>query len=255
TGTVNNDGGFSIKSDVYYPEQRDFIQKCMQTIWNVIYDAAYGDHSDLEAHPYHTMDDDGNEVDAPEITSAYEAISRVIDIDSLVDMYILHEICQDGDMAYSSKYFALDMSEKGSHKLVYTAPWDFDSGLGTNSGETAKTNEIFVMNTANPWFVVFAYQDWFWTRVYDRFMEAKEAGVFSHAVSQIDEWAVLYEEAYARNYAKWQTLGNPVEMSQVQEARSFRSQADAAAYLSKWVDRRIKDLEGLLRAKAEAAGA
>lgn len=248
-GISNRETGFTIKSDVYFEEQNEFITKCVQTVWDVIYDACYGDHSDLEAHPYHTMDDDGNYVNAPGIKSAEEAVASVVDIDSLVDLYIISEICQDNDISWSSFFFSIDMSPEGDHLLRYTAPWDFDSGLGLTSGDTSDTTELFAMNSDNAWLVVWYYQDWFWLRVKDRWDEAKTAGVFAGVLDFIDNCAETYADAFAKNYELWPTLENPVEMSQ--NTKGYKVHAEAADQLRNWLADRFYNLDKLIDAKAE----
>lgn len=124
--------GFTILNEIYTQGQKIFIRQAIQTIWKVVYDATYCEHDDLTTMPYHTMNAEGEYVEAPWITSAYEAVASVIDIPSLVDMYILHEVTQDCDIGFCSFYFSLDMSESGNHLLTYTAPWDFEYALGNS---------------------------------------------------------------------------------------------------------------------------
>lgn len=243
--------GFSIKSDVYFEEQRAFIEKCMQTIWNVIWDAAYGTHTNLETSPYHTMDADGNYIEDRSITTAYEAIDKVVDIKSLVDMYILQEICEDMDISWSSFFMSLDMSPKGNRKLTYNAPWDFDSSLGSASGDTAANNALYGMMADNPWLVVYSQQDWFWKLVNDRFNEADKAGVFEDIVKMIDDMTEVYADAYAENYARWpRSIGRKIESQQVDKIATFRTQADASAYLKTWFTQRINNLKVLFATQA-----
>jgi len=243
--------GFSIKNDVYFAEQRDFIKKCMQTIWNVIYDAIYHPHTDLSTQPYHTMDADGNYVADTTITGVYEAVSKVVNVKSLVDMYIIQEICEDMDISWSSFFFSIDMSPNGDKKLTYTAPWDFDSSLGSASGATAANDSLYAMNTDNPWLVVFAGQDWFWKLVNDRFEEAEQVGVFAGVVRMIDDFTTLYAAAYAENYARWpNSIGRKIESTQVSQVATFRTQADASAYLKQWLTTRISNLKTLFKTQA-----
>ena len=191
--------GFTIKSDIYYEEQHDFIKNVMQTIWDVLYDAVYTDHSDLNVHPYHTMDEDGNYIADTSITTAYDAVASVVDIESLIDMTIIQELAQDGDLDWSSRFFSIDMSPDGNHLLTYTAPWDFDGAFPTDTD----TDSLFVMNDDNPWFVLFYGQDWFWEMLNDRWDEAMEAGVFAGVLEMLDILTEVNEDAYTRNSERW----------------------------------------------------
>ncbi|MBQ4382533.1 MAG: CotH kinase family protein [Oscillospiraceae bacterium] len=242
--SMSRDIGFSIKSDVYFQEQNDFLKKCVQTIWNVIYEAVYTDHSDLAAHPFHTMDADGNYVTAPGITTVYEAVAAVVDVDSLIDMYILQEICEDTDLYWSSFFFALDMSEEGAHRLVYTAPWDFDSGMGFNSTDA---NSLYAMESDNPWLTIFCGQEWFWQRVWTRWQEAASAGVFTGVIEMIQKSAELYKTQFGENLAKWSNNRETTGRS----GQSFSNHSDAANYLAWWLSNRIANLDKLLRAQVQ----
>ncbi|MBR7099576.1 MAG: CotH kinase family protein [Clostridia bacterium] len=243
--------GFTIKSDVYFAEQRDFIQKCTQTIWNVVLNATHGTHTNLTTQPYYTMDADGNYVADPTITSAYEAVSKVIDVDSLITMYILQELFADSDLAWSSFLFSIDMSENGSHRLVYTAPWDFDSAMGLSTSASSNST-FYAMNTNNPWLVVFARQAWFWDLVQEKWAEAKAEGVFSGMIQLIDDCTATYVDAYARNFARWpNSIGSIIQnSSQVNAVTQFRTQADASTYLKNWLSARLTNLEALINQQA-----
>ena len=243
--------GFSIKSDVTDEAQRDFIQHCVQTIWDVLYDACYNDHSDLAAVPYHTMDADGNYVEAPSITSAQEAVASVVNVDSLIDMYILQEIAEDNDLAWSSFFFSLDMSEEGDHLLTYTAPWDFDSGFTYNRAGSG-SDSLFAANSDNPWLVVFAGQDWFWDAVYARWQEASKADVFTQVSKMIETYTTLYAEEYAHNLERWHSdePGSGTQMM-FREPGSGTPQAEAAATLKEWIETRVQNLDRLFAEKAQ----
>lgn len=241
--------GFTIKSDVNSEAQRAFVARCVQTIWKVIYDAAYGEHEDLAAAPYHTMDAEGEYIEDPSIQTAEEAVSKVVDIDSLVDMYILQELAEDNDLDWSSFLFTLDMSDEGNHLLTYNAPWDFDSAFG-NDVSNLENDALYGMNTDQPWLVVFDRQDWFWQRVYARYQEAVDAGVFANAAQLIDDYTAQYAEAYERNNEKWKVAEAD---SKSWDAGNFvyDTQTEAAAVLKDWYLQRVENLGKLFAEKAQ----
>ena len=251
---MNRQTGFTIQSDLYFEEQRDFIQHTLQTVWDVLYDAVYADHSDLAAHPYHTMDADGNCVAAPELATAYDAVASVVDVDSLIDMYIIQELCQDNDLSWSSFFFSIDMSAKGSHLLTYTAPWDFDSGFTYMSQPT----DLYAMNTDNPWLVLFYGQDWFWQLVRDRWDAAAAAGVFTGVLDMVDTLTAVNQEEYDRNLERWTSSGSEFSGLGGNQNRSFggssggqsQSQATAAASLRAWLETKIASMDRVIRQMA-----
>ena len=72
-------------------------------------------------------------VEDASIKSAQEAIEKVVDTKSLINMYILHEICQDYDISFSSFNFSLDMNTI-KDRYVHL----------TNTGVNSKSKEFII---------------------------------------------------------------------------------------------------------------
>ena len=286
--TGNN--GFTVSNDIKNDKQYNFIKKVTQNIWNVVYDALKKAHTNLSTNPYHTIDDNGEYVADKTITSAKEAVGRVIDLNSLTNMYILHDILEDRDIGFSSFYFALDFSSTGNHKLTYTAPWDFDYAAGNNTFENAMkanlntqklmndgrltysgrkyklkstasltkadftfTNKdgLYCQRTDNPWFVVFSNEQWLWDMIYARWNEAKEKGLFDGVLTMIDTMESKYEAAFNENFTKWsQALGITLSALQPDIITYFVNQKQAAQYLRIWLEARIEGLASAYKNKA-----
>lgn len=245
--------GFTIKSDVYTEAQRDFAKKCLQNIWEIVYDATYHSHSDLSKNPYYTLNSNGDMVVDTTIKTPREAVEKVIDVNSLVGVYILNEICEDNDISWSSFYMTLDMSDSGNKKLTFTAPWDFDSALGNLIG---KNDTLFAINSTrdngnsasgNPWLAVLANEGWFWTHVQAKWRALRLAGTFDGVISMIDYCSATYVTYYAKNFEKWSwCMGNKIEGGQQDIITTFTTQKDAAAYLKNWLSVRITNLDKLI---------
>lgn len=239
--TGNN--GFTISNDIMNTNQHDYIKKVTQNIWNVVYDALKREHKNLSTNPYHKIDNDGNYVADSEIKTAADAVSNVINIDSLVNLYALHEIIEDRDIGFSSFYFSIDLSEEGDKKLTFNAPWDFDYASGNstfgnaltvtlksrttliNEGRMTKSGDKYTLtkdaeltkddfkfanedafycqNTDNPWFVVFNGQSWFKKLVGKRLYSLKKAGMFDKALEMIDDYTDLYGADFEENLELW----------------------------------------------------
>ena len=237
------DTGFTIKSDIYFEEQHEFIKRTVQTVWDVLYDAVYTDHSDLTANPYHTMDGDGNYIEAPSFTSAYEAVASVVDVQSLIDMYIVQELARDGDLDWSSRFFYIDMSPEGNHLLTYTAPWDFDHAF------SGSTDDLYVMNYNNPWFVIFWDQDWFWELLNERWDAAVEAGVFTGLFEMLDTVTEVNADAYDRNSERWSRNGWGSRSrggSDEASGESVSAHVREEQSLKSWLETKIERLDRLI---------
>lgn len=108
-------------------------------------------------------------------------------LDSLVDTFILNEICMDMDVGWSSFLMSIDMSEEGEKKLRFEAPWDWDSSLGFDVDETDGIYTCMpykgdsVSGTPrghdNPWLNLFSSKQWFRDEVAVRWGELDERGV------------------------------------------------------------------------------
>jgi uncharacterized repeat protein (TIGR02543 family) len=60
----------------------------------------------------------------------FQTFAEFADVNSFVDMYILHELLKNTDTGWSSFY----MYKEAGGKLKATAPWDFDASAGVNRG-------------------------------------------------------------------------------------------------------------------------
>lgn len=69
-------------------------------------------------------------LNAPTSAQAYETFKEKADINSFIDMYILHELFKNSDTGWSSFY----MYKKPNGKLFAGPPWDFDASAGKNRG-------------------------------------------------------------------------------------------------------------------------
>jgi hypothetical protein len=233
--TANLQTKYSVKSDIYTDEQLQFIQRKIQNTWLVLYDAAYM-HSATPT-PYLTLDDSGNLMQDVSIRSAQDAAMRVIDVRSLIDTWLLQEICENIDVGWSSFFISVDCSENGNAKLTFEAPWDFDWSLGQKGyiadGFYAVASNNNAPNVYNPWLLVLCNQDWFVSLAAERWRELNaERDIIQEVIEQIDRYYRDGKEAFDRNFATWSemlTYGHPTHTSD--EYASVTTQEEAIAWL------------------------
>lgn len=168
---------YSIKSDIYSVEQKNFIADYINNVYNVIYNAC-------EKGKYLTINKENRLVDS-HAASAQEAVSAVLDIESAVDMYILHELGMSWDCGEGSFYMCVDFSKKSKIKrLTFTTPWDFN---WTNEEEADffagcfRTGSMVKQfgDRSNPWFILLVNQKWFRELAAERIDGLLESGVFA----------------------------------------------------------------------------
>ena len=238
------DVGFTIKSDIYSEEQRDFISNFVNGTYRIMYEAAYND----KAYEFNA---DCTELVESSLTPQ-EAVEKVVDVQSLVDMYIISELTCDADIYWSSFFMSADFGADGNKKLTFTAPWDFDSTLGNKArcedGTGFYASNIvpdvnFQYETANPWLLVLAYEDWYQSMIKTKWTTIYDGGVFDRAYEMIENDKTAYADAFERNYDKWKNLADESIKNELSKsAASCKTHGEASDYLRKWLESRVEFL-------------
>ena len=249
--TINCQGGnrkkvgFTIKSDIYDTKQRDFISNFVKNTYIIMYEAAYNDKAFV-------FNSDYSGISETTSITPREAVERVVDIDSLADMYVISELTCDADIYWSSFFMSVDFGKNGSKKLRFEAPWDFDSGLGNKNRcvdgtgfyagsivPDANGNEY---KTCNPWLTVLMFEDWYQDVIREKWTRAYDNGVFDRAAAQITSCTDELADAFDRNYDKWNNIiNNSAFRSELSsKAAKCKTQEQAAEYLSEWFASRVK---------------
>ena len=221
--------GYTIKNDLDNTAQRDYIKNYMQTLWNECY-AAVNDSTKSEA-------------------DVKAVIEEYIDVQSLVDTYLLQEIVCDPDLYITSFFMTLDMSATGNKKLTFQAPWDFDSTMG-NKEHDANDQGVYAgvvgydvnhlrRGTGNPWMMLLVNQSWFNEMVKTKW-NAVKGSVFSKVTNQITSLTSEYSANFDANYKKW-----PMEPNEEYRpaAEDCKTQSEAATQLKNWLNTRRTSLD------------
>lgn len=147
----------------------------MQKVFDISYNA-------IIKNEYYEFDSSYSTITKNDNLNSYTAISKVIDVDSLVNAYILAELSCDVDFGWSSMFMDVDFGANGNKKLTFEAPWDFDSSFGNTIG-CIDAEGVFIadinMNamgyeSGNPWYMLFYHCDWFRDLVKDKLNAMKE---------------------------------------------------------------------------------
>lgn len=157
---------YSVKNDLYSDEQLKFIERYFEVAWEISMRAIkYGE--------FYTYNDALELIPAREqFSSAYECINAVIDVQSVVDMYMTYEIVNDQDVGGGSFFFAVDFSEGSKYqRLTMVSPWDFDWAYSDYHSDSDgglyvakfKGNQFVDSfgDRSNPWLILFYSADWF----------------------------------------------------------------------------------------------
>lgn len=166
---------YSIKSDVYAQGQIDFIDRFVNGVFTILYEAGVNDR-------FLTFDENYELVES-DYRTAQETVGAVLDLHSAVNMYLLYELAHDYDCGEGSFFMCVDFHESVANpKLQFTSPWDFSWTL---DGRTDRywagafcTDSFRAMygDRANPWFIVLTQQDWFREMASERWTSLRGSG-------------------------------------------------------------------------------
>ncbi len=188
---------YAIKSDTYSDEQRAFIERYFEIAWEIPMRA-------IRDGQYYKFDEELNLIPAQEeFSSAYDCISQVVNIDSVVDMYITHEITNNQDVGGGSFFFAVDFAEGSKYPtLTMVSPWDFDWAYADYSSKAdgglyaAKFKDSYFVENwgdrSNPWLILFYSADWFQELVKQKWQE--RYGYIEAAANDMENFVVTYSD-------------------------------------------------------------
>lgn len=178
---------YSIKSEVTDKSQVTFIKKYLNNLYEVLYNACVNDR-------YQALSTNGKIIDS-DFTSAQEVAESLLDLESVVNMYILYEIVCDHDCGEGSFYMCIDFTEEDP-RLQFTCPWDFDwcYDITPDSGYFAAAfcSEEFAEkyeDRSNPWFILLMQEDWFVEMVQEKWARLRTSGALEDCLN--DEKAFL----------------------------------------------------------------
>jgi hypothetical protein len=271
-GTVlmNTQKGYTIKSDITDKAQTEFIGDYMNKLWKICYNAVYKNKYYMFNSSYELVQytPDGADANA----KCYDCISRVIDINSLADMYIFNELVCDPDLYLTSFFMTIDFAVGKDRLLRFQAPWDFDSTMGNKSfaiESTSRENMDKVnMSTidqmfaglcqtdvncwdpkthGNPWMVIFIRQAWFQKIVKERWTSLDTAGTLAFLQNYIDEFsAPEYQSVFNYTRTKWGTSAGDPELCRASQMATLKSQAACASYLKDWLTLRFASVDKII---------
>lgn len=229
--------GYTVKSDIYDDSQLDFLQNYVQKVYDIMYYAS-------QKGQFKGFDNNYTNLIDNKFDNSKDAISSVIDIQSLVDTYILNEIACDADLDWSSFYISLDMSENGDKKLVFEGPWDFDSAFGICS-DYQKADKMYAANSLNPWFALVQNETWFKDLVKEKWNELKQAGVLDNTLALSLYHKKEFKKYYVNNFERWPSRIEDGNTEVVDEINTYTSQSQAADYQYNWLKARFTYLDSI----------
>lgn len=187
----------------------------------------------------------------------YSEVSRYLDLDSVVDMYLICEYMRNLDAGWSSFYM---YTKETDGKIFFGPPWDFDLSSG-NTQNSPYSDGLFVGNLygmtdrdrhCHVWYTALMKHEWFRELVRDRWNEVKD-----DMVSCVDSCCnYVFDNLYAveRNFDRWDVLGRRInqEPAEVLKLKSCKANVE---YMKSWLDERYAYLDECFNSVAFRNGA
>lgn len=182
-----------------------------------------------------------------------ERIREKLDLDSLIDCYLLEEFNKNLDVGWDSFYLYRDVGGR----LTFGPVWDFDLAFGNaRSNGVSLPYDLYAgvdfgndIHT-NYWFTTLMEQDWFRRAVAHRWNEEEVQTLLSSAADWVRAETLAYGDRYAENFGVW-ALSQDRGPDALRELTSFE---EHATYLANWVDARYRWLCGFIGSDAYYAG-
>lgn len=147
------------------------------------------------------------------LSGNYARFAELVDVDSFVDMYILHELFKNVDCGYSSFY----LYKKPGGKLYAGPPWDFDATTNIGDRGDRTPQGIYVadsVQSGSPNCASELYISLYKTAGFKSAVKARWKQLSPEITKFLDERMndAVYEEnkaAMGRNFAKWKNKTQP----------------------------------------------
>lgn len=172
-------------------------------------------------------------------TGTMEECAELIDLDSLVAVYLVEEITKNLDSQWDSFYLHKD----AGGKLVFGPIWDFDLSLGNANEGAEEYTDIFVGNGRgsgggfSTWFAIATARDWFRQLIVDKWIEIYDS--ISLMPQHILDEGELGFRSYERNFEKWKIFGT-TQNRETRYITRLKNYEEHYTYLAEWMTNRIE---------------
>jgi hypothetical protein len=169
-------------------------------------------------------------------------IEKLVDLKSLVDMYIIEELSKDVDVGAASFFIQKDPGGK----LYFTAPWDYDFGFGTFEKAVKNTGMISVNKGGCTWFAALLDQQWFRDMVLARMAELD--GAFEETINAVYAKAQVLKPYADENAYFWDMYGNHYHGYVDRQVSSYLYSYDEhVSFLADWSTQRWQNMKDFIK--------
>ncbi|MGM9637740.1 MAG: CotH kinase family protein [Eubacteriales bacterium] len=162
-------------------------------------------------------------------------IEQLIDMDSVVDTYLVEELFKNLDAGWDSFYMYKDKDGK----LTFGPIWDFDQS-GGNADEGCENYYDLRAGITNTWFKTLLQYGWFKAKITARWNELK--GQIDTIPDMIRAQAEAGYNSYCRNFERWPIFGQKINR-ETAVIRALSSYKEHYEYYANWMANRIDWLD------------
>ena len=165
-------------------------------------------------------------------------IEKYIDIQSIVDTYIVEETVKNLDVGWDSFY----LYKEAGGKLYLGPIWDFDLSLGNSDEGCQYYTDLHaaqnLMGQSNPWYYSLMSFDWFRQMVAERYHSAEVQEIIQSLHGMIQTEVDTNYNSLRRNFERWKIFGRKMnrETSAVVKLKNYNEHYQ---YLLSWLDGRV----------------
>ncbi|MDP5140101.1 MAG: CotH kinase family protein, partial [Spirosomaceae bacterium] len=199
------------------------------------------------------VDDFENALKSDRFTDPDVGYRKYANVSSFIKLFLLNEVSRNIDGYRISTFMYKDKDSNGGGKLTLGPPWDYDISYGNANYCQGNRFDLFAyrFNDLCPddfWQVPFWWprlmQDpAFISEMRDTYLTERESGgIFSdeNLTNMIDELEAELQQPQARNFQKWQILGQYVWPQPEPISRTWKGEVDE---LRTWLQSRLKWLD------------
>lgn len=180
-----------------------------------------------------------------------DIIESLMDINSLIDTYLVEEVTKNLDVGYDSYYLYKDRGGK----LCFGPLWDFDLSLGNaNEGCEYYTDLYAAVNLkgqSNQWYYTMMDFKWFRDLLLQKWDNIKDR--LNALPTLVDDMALIYYNSFCRNFEKWQIFGTS-QNRETSLITSLKSYMEHYKYLAEWIKNRITWIDEYIHTDAYLTG-
>ncbi len=172
-------------------------------------------------------------------------IEKLMDLNSIIDTYIVEETVKNLDVGWDSFFFYKD----AGGKLVMGPIWDFDLSLGNANEGCENFIDLYaaqnIKSQSNPWLSNLMAYHWFRQLVAERWASEEVQSLLDSLTDLVREVSSSMNGSFCRNFEKWQIFGKQLNR-EPREIMKLKSYDQHVSYLLTWMHGRIDWMNGFI---------